>query len=59
MTEPWQLPETYEPLAVRPPQSWLLREGWKILAVGSIGGLILVGVPLWRVLRRRKRSRTS
>lgn len=30
MTEPWQLPETYKPLVVRPPQSWLLREGWKI-----------------------------
>lgn len=25
----WPLRETYEPLVVRRPQSWLLREGWK------------------------------
>jgi hypothetical protein len=29
--EPWMWPirETYDPLVVRTPQSWLLREGWK------------------------------
>ncbi len=26
----WELPSTYEPLIVVPPQSWLLREGWKL-----------------------------
>ncbi len=30
MTEPWHLPETYRPLVVSPPQSWLLLVGWKI-----------------------------
>jgi REP element-mobilizing transposase RayT len=25
----WPLPETYDPLIVRRPRSWLLREGWK------------------------------
>ena len=29
--QPWMWPirETYDPLVVRRPQSWLLREGWK------------------------------
>jgi hypothetical protein len=26
----WRGPATYEPLVVRRPQSWLLREGWKM-----------------------------
>ncbi|HEX3762940.1 MAG TPA: transposase [Kofleriaceae bacterium] len=30
----WPIRETYEPLVVRTPQSWLLREGWK--RAGSI-----------------------
>jgi len=30
----WPLRETYDPLVVRRPQSWLLREGWKL--IGSI-----------------------
>jgi REP element-mobilizing transposase RayT len=30
MTEPWHLPATYKPLVVSPPQSWLLRAGWKL-----------------------------
>jgi len=25
----WRGPATYEPLVVRRPQSWVLREGWK------------------------------
>jgi hypothetical protein len=25
----WPLRETYDPLVVRRPRSWLLREGWK------------------------------
>ncbi len=30
MTEPWQLPATYKPLVVSPPQSWLMSAGWKL-----------------------------
>lgn len=25
----WPIRETYDPLVVRRPQTWLLREGWK------------------------------
>jgi hypothetical protein len=25
----WPIRETYDPMIVRTPQSWLLREGWK------------------------------
>lgn len=25
----WPIRETYDPLVVRRPESWLLREGWK------------------------------
>ena len=32
----WPMRETYEPLVVRRPASWLLREGWKRSGYGSI-----------------------
>src|SRR5882724_2029659 len=31
----WAIRETYDPLVVRRPQSWLLREGWKLAGVIS------------------------
>src|SRR5215470_1677694 len=31
----WPIRETYDPLVVRRPQSWLLREGWKLCGVIS------------------------
>jgi hypothetical protein len=32
----WPVRETYDPLMVRRPQGWLLREGWKVSQCGSI-----------------------
>jgi hypothetical protein len=32
----WPIRATYDPLVVRRPQSWLLREGWKVSQCGSI-----------------------
>jgi len=32
----WPIRETYEPLVVRRPASWLLAEGWKVSPCGSI-----------------------
>jgi hypothetical protein len=31
----WPIRESYDPLVVRPPESWLLREGWKKAGVIS------------------------
>lgn len=39
--EGWQLPSGYEPLIVLPPQTWLLRDGWKLH--GPISALAVPG----------------
>jgi REP element-mobilizing transposase RayT len=36
----WQGPETYEPLVVYRPRTWILREGWK-----KVGTISTLGVP--------------
>jgi REP element-mobilizing transposase RayT len=40
----WPIRETYDPLVVRTPQSWLLREGWK-RAGGAISARDVPGKP--------------
>lgn len=39
----WPIRETYDPLVVRRPASWLLREGWKLQ-----GGISARDVPRQR-----------
>jgi len=39
----WPIRETYDPLIVRRPQSWVLREGWKL--AGALSAREVPGKP--------------